>query len=76
MALLLQVADNGVAAEVPRLKDLPHLTQVFLLESQLEQVVRVVNFLLDELSLSVEGEDQVLHEEGHVLGFVQGFERP
>ena len=74
MALIFQVPHDGVATEVTSLKDLFDLCQVLLLKSQLEQIISVVDLLLDQLPLTVEGKDLVLHEEGHVLRLIYGLE--
>lgn len=76
MSLLLEVAHYRVAAEVPRLQDLLNFSQILLLESQFEQVVCIVDFLLDELALTIEGKNQIFHEKGHIMWFIQGFEGP
>jgi Tfp pilus assembly protein PilO len=76
MALIFQVPHDGVATEVTSLKDIFDLCQVLLLKGQLEQIISVVDLLLDQLPLTVEGKNLVLHEEGHVLGLIYGLERP
>ena len=74
MALLLEVADYGMPAEVASAQDFLDLSQVLLLQGKLEQVIRIVNLLLLQVALAVEGEHLVLHEEGHVYGLVNGLE--
>jgi hypothetical protein len=55
-----------MTTQVPSRQYLLDFSQILLLKSHLEEVIGIVDFLLKELTLSVEGEDLVLHEESHV----------
>jgi hypothetical protein len=49
------------------------LSQVLLNDSLLEKVIRIVHFLLDQLTLPIEGKDLVFHEEAGVEWLLTGF---
>ncbi len=62
MALVFEVADDAVAAEVALAQDILHFQQVLLLQGRLKQVVSVVYLDLLELSRPVKRKHQILHK--------------
>lgn len=66
VTLLLEVADDGMPAEASFAEYFFDFEQIFLLESHLEKVVGVVDLSYQDLALSRERMDLVLHEEGDV----------
>ena len=62
VALLLQVTDDGAAAQLATAQDFSHFGQILLLEGALEKVVRVIDGVGLDLALACQGIERVSHE--------------
>ena len=62
VALLLQIADDGAAAQLATTQDLSYFGQILLLEGALEEIVRVINGVGLDLTLACQGIESITHE--------------
>lgn len=66
MALLFEIAHNGVSAKISFPQNFFDLHQILLLQCHFEQIVGVVYFGDNHLSLPVDTVHLILHEESHI----------
>lgn len=62
MTLFFQVAYNAMSAKVSGTQDFFHLSEIVLLQSKFEEIISIVHFSLNYVTLSIERVHLVFHE--------------
>jgi len=62
MTLFFQIAYNAMSAKVSGTKDFFHLSEIVLLQSKFEEIISIVHFSLNYVTLSIERVHLVFHE--------------